>query len=274
MKSQGDFIDEPLSLERIQDGLGGSLFASNVIYRESVDSTNTLAKALADQGAPEGTVVAAEEQTSGRGRLGRGWVSPLGANLLFSLLLRPPLGPENVFVLTMILALAGIDAIENASHLHCSIKWPNDLYVKRKKLAGILTEFSVRTKSVEHVILGLGLNVHWHPEPGKGIAREATSILGETGRKTDRSDLLVRLLKTFEEYYEDIKQGKGEPYYKRWNDFCLVLGKRVAISSSSGEIRGLALRIDRRGALIVRDRSGAEQRVVSGDVSVQWEEAM
>jgi BirA family biotin operon repressor/biotin-[acetyl-CoA-carboxylase] ligase len=190
------------------------------------------------------------------------------------LLLRPPLGPENVFVLTMVLALAGIDAVENASHLSCAIKWPNDLYLKRKKLAGILTEFSVRTKSVEHVILGLGLNVHWHPEAGKGMAREATSILGETGFKTDRTALLVHLLKTFEVYYEDIKQGKGDSYYQRWNDLCLVLGKRVVISSSSGEIRGLALRIDRRGALIIRDQSGAEHRVVSGDVSVQWEEAM
>jgi BirA family biotin operon repressor/biotin-[acetyl-CoA-carboxylase] ligase len=268
------FMDEPLKLERIKNALGQSLFAANVVYRESVDSTNRLAKALADQGAPEGTVVVAEEQTAGRGRLGRGWVSPAGANLLFSLLLRPSLEPENVFVLTMVLALAGIDAIESASHLKCSIKWPNDLYIKRKKLAGVLTEFSVRGKSVEHVVLGLGLNVHWHPEPGEGVARQTTSIFVETGLKTDRSDLLSRILKTFEVYYGHIKEGRMEPYYKRWNDVCLVLGKQVVISSSSGEIHGLAERIDRQGALIVLDRNGSEKRIVSGDVSVRWEEEM
>ena len=272
MKSQGDFIYEPLKLERIKKGLVGSVFGANVVYRESVDSTNTLAKALAEKGAPEGTVVVAEEQTAGRGRLGRGWVSPAGANLLFSLLLRPPLEPENVFVLTMVLALAGIDTIEIATHLNCSIKWPNDLYLKRKKLAGVLTEFSVRGKSVEHVILGLGLNVHWHPETGKGIARQATSVFAETGLKTDRSALLIRILKTFAVYYGHIKEGRMEPYYKRWNDLCLVLGKQVTISSSSGEIHGLAKKVDRQGALIILDRNGIEQRVVSGDVSVQWEE--
>ena len=269
MKSQGDFIYEPLRLERIKNALGRSLFAANMVCRDSVDSTNTLAKALAGQGAPEGTVVVAEEQRAGRGRLGRGWVSPPRANLLFSLLLRPPLEPDDVFVLTMVLALAGIDAIETASHLSCSIKWPNDLYLKRKKLAGVLTEFSVRGKSLEHVILGLGLNVHWHPEPGKGIARQATSIFAETGLKTDRGDLLVRILKAFEVSYGHIKEGKREPYHRRWNDLCLVLGKQVVIASSSGEIHGLAKKIDRQGALIVLDRNGTEQRIVSGDVSVQ-----
>jgi BirA family biotin operon repressor/biotin-[acetyl-CoA-carboxylase] ligase len=270
MKSLCDFI-EPLRLDMIKMGVGRSLFAGNLVYRESVDSTNTLARALADQGAPEGTVVVAEEQTAGRGRMGRDWISPPGANLLFSLLLRPPLEPENVFVLTMVLALATIDAIKAASHLSCLIKWPNDLYLKRKKLAGILTEFSVREKSVEHVILGLGLNVHWHPEPGKGIARQATSVLSETGIRTDRSDLLVRILKTFEVYYGHAKQGKTDPYYKRWNDLCLVLGKPVVIELSSGEIHGLALKIDRQGALIIRDRKGTEQRIISGDVSIKWE---
>jgi BirA family biotin operon repressor/biotin-[acetyl-CoA-carboxylase] ligase len=267
--STSPFIDDPLELDRIKKGLGRSLFAENLVYRESVDSTNALARAFADQGAPEGTVVVAEEQTAGRGRLGRNWVSPSGANLLFSLLLRPPLEPENVFVLTMILALASIDAIKEVTHLSCLIKWPNDLYLKRKKLAGILTEFSVRGKSVEHVILGLGLNVHWNPEPGEGIARRATSIFRETGLKTDRNDLLVRILKTFEVYYGHTKQGKGDPYYKRWNDLCLVLGKQVVIESSSGEIHGLALKIDRQGALIIRDRKGEEQRIISGDVSIK-----
>jgi BirA family biotin operon repressor/biotin-[acetyl-CoA-carboxylase] ligase len=264
--------DEPLQLDTIQKALGRSLFAGNFVYRESVDSTNTVARALADQGSPEGTVVAAEEQTSGRGRLGRGWVSPPGANLLFSLLLRPSLEPENVFILTMILALASIDAIKELTHLNCLIKWPNDLYLKRKKLAGILTEFSVRGKSVEHVILGLGLNVHWHPDSGTNVARQATSLFRETGLKTDRSELLVRIIKAFEDYYGHVKQGKNDSYYKRWNKLCLVLGKQVVIESSQGEIHGVALEIDRQGALMIRDHKGTEQRITSGDVSVKWDE--
>jgi BirA family biotin operon repressor/biotin-[acetyl-CoA-carboxylase] ligase len=104
------------------------------------------------------------------------------------------------------------------------------------------------------------------------MARQATSLFGETGLRTDRSDLLVRILKIFDGYYGDTEQGQCDPYYKRWNDLCLVLGKPVVIETSSGEIHGRALRIDRRGALIIQDLKGEEQRIVSGDVSLKWEE--
>jgi BirA family biotin operon repressor/biotin-[acetyl-CoA-carboxylase] ligase len=257
-----------LQPESIKRELGPSLFVRNIIYAEAVNSTNTLAKALAARGAPEGTLVLAEAQTGGRGRMGRAWFSPAGTNLLFSILLRPAFNPESVFMLTMILALATIDAIQSGCGLSSMIKWPNDLYVGNKKLAGILTEFSVEGKSIEYVVLGLGLNVNWSPDEGEKITHPATSIFRETGTQRDRSDLLVQILRCFEAYYRDGASGKIDPFYERWNDLCLILGKEVVIESKE-KIHGKAVRIDRDGALIIEDSQGKEQKIISGDVSLR-----
>ena len=258
----------PLQPDIILNKLSQSLFASNIIFHETVDSTNTLLKDLAARGAAEGTIVIAEEQTAGRGRMGRTWLSPGHSNLYLSLMLRPAIEPERVFVLTMVLALATIDGVEAVCRLRPMIKWPNDLYVGEKKLGGILTEFSVRGKTVEYVVLGLGLNVNWNPGEEQGLIYQATSILEETGTKISRSDLLVEILRSFGNCYMRVLAGNIAVFYDKWNERCMLLGKPVEIKTTDGSLFGRALRIDRKGALIIEDDNGREKTILSGDVSV------
>jgi BirA family biotin operon repressor/biotin-[acetyl-CoA-carboxylase] ligase len=234
-----------------------------------MDSTNNVAKELAEQRAPEGTLVITEEQTGGRGRRGRSWSSPAGVNLLFSVLLRPTMQADQVFVLTMILALAALEAVKALSGLSLRIKWPNDLYRGMKKLAGILTEFSTKEKRVEWVVLGLGMNVNWHP---RELSAHATSIFSETGLRASRNGLLVEILKRFGTYYREVLRGNIEPFYQRWNEACFVLGRPIEIESGRERMHGKALRIDREGALIIETEDGHTQRIVAGDVSLRLEE--
>jgi len=178
--------------------------------------------------------------------------------------------PDNVFILTMILALATIDGVEQVSGLNPMIKWPNDLYMGRKKMGGILTEFSLSEKEIEYVVLGLGLNVNWNPGKGEEVLYPATSILGETGKTTSRNDLLVGILKSFEDYYKKALSGKIEDYYKRWNERSLVIGQEIEIESGGRMMHGTAIRIDRSGALIIENENGVDQKIISGDVSIKF----
>jgi BirA family biotin operon repressor/biotin-[acetyl-CoA-carboxylase] ligase len=268
-KKRGHNVHEPLQPDLLKKRLAHSLFSSSIHYQASIDSTNALAKRLADQEAPEGTLVITEEQTAGRGRRGRTWASPAGASLLFSVLLRPPVEGDRVFVLTMVLALAGIKALSRVAGVRAMIKWPNDLYVGTKKLAGILTEFSVRGKKIDWAVLGMGMNVYWHPEVPEGSGALATSLLEETGQRVSRNDLLSEILTGFEALYTDVVRGGIKPLYEEWNQNCLVLGKAVVIESDTGRIEGKALRIDDGGALIIEDAAGNERRILTGDVSLR-----
>ena len=249
--------------------LGSSIFSKNMVFHERITSTNELAKELALKGAPEGTIIITEEQTAGKGRMERRWLSPAYENLLFSVLLRPGLPVDNVFALTMILGFSVIEEIKAKNRLDVMIKWPNDLCVNHKKVGGILTEFSVRYRRLEYVILGLGLNVNWMPEEGEGLIYPATSILAESGIVISRNELLSGILKRFEGYYQKVLSGKAEDLYIRWNKFSAVIGRDVEIISQDGIVTGKALRIDRQGALILKDDHGEEKRILSGDVSLR-----
>ena len=262
--------EEELNLDLIKSGLSSSLFGVNIVYHTALGSTNDLAKDLALRGAPEGTVVVTEEQTAGKGRRGRSWLAPSKTNLLFSILLRPALSPNRVFSLTMALALAALEAIEGETGLWCMIKWPNDLYVGSRKLAGILTEFAGKDRQVDWVVLGLGLNVNWCPEEGKGGSRfSATSIFAETQEKFARNGLLIQILKQFESHHERLLSGGGDDLYRKWNEYSLVLGKEVVIESEERRISGKAVRIDENGALILEDERGRVHVITHGDVSLR-----
>jgi BirA family biotin operon repressor/biotin-[acetyl-CoA-carboxylase] ligase len=184
------------------------------------------------------------------------------------MLLRPGFQPDRVFTLTMCLALAAARAAEQTAGVSPGLKWPNDLYLSGKKLGGILTEFSVREGRVTYAVLGLGLNVNSHPtDPALG--REATSIREQAGGKVDRTRLLACLLRFFDLYYRDILEGRVSEYMARWNELSIVLGRRVSVETDSGAVSGTALRIDGRGALVVRDETGSERVIVCGDVSLR-----
>jgi BirA family biotin operon repressor/biotin-[acetyl-CoA-carboxylase] ligase len=269
MKTDRD--SDRLNPDIITGILGSSIFSKNVVFRERLASTNALAKYLALKGAPEGTIVLTEEQTAGKGRMDRRWLSPAYKNLLFSVLLRPGLSVDKVFTLTMILGLAIIGEIKAKNRLDVMIKWPNDLCINQKKVGGILTEFSIRDKRLEYVILGLGLNVNWMPEKGDGLIYPATSILVESGRMISRNRLFSGILKRFEGYYQEVLSGKDGRLYKRWNHLSAVIGRDVEIISQDNIITGKVLKIDRQGALILKDDQGEERRILSGDVSLRME---
>jgi BirA family biotin operon repressor/biotin-[acetyl-CoA-carboxylase] ligase len=137
-------------------------------------------------------------------------------------------------------------------------------------LAGILTEFSQGKTGIEHVIIGLGLNVNWIPEDEKEFSNPVTSILKETGLEVSRNDLLSGIIKQFEEYYHDVALGRFDHFYKKWNDLSLIIGREVEVELAKEKIHGQAIRIDPNGALVVRDRRGEEQKIFSGDITVRF----
>jgi BirA family biotin operon repressor/biotin-[acetyl-CoA-carboxylase] ligase len=213
--------------------------------------------------------VIAEEQTAGRGRMGRQWLSPKHANLLFSVLLRPVLPADRVFVLTMVFGLAGAEGIAALSGVDPTIKWPNDLYVGRKKIGGILTEFSAVAGDVGQVVLGMGLNVNWSPRPDGSRGYLSTSIWAESGRSVSREDLVVEILTRLEAYYGSVLSGDTVPMKRRWNMRSMLLGRWVAVDTGRETLRGKARGIDEKGALILEEADGKERQVINGDVSLE-----
>jgi BirA family biotin operon repressor/biotin-[acetyl-CoA-carboxylase] ligase len=266
MKDQSDRLNPQL----VQKYLGASIFSKNLLYYESLDSTNIFAKRMAVEGAPEGTVVLAEKQTQGRGRMDRKWVSPGYVNLMFSILLRPGIHHERVFDLTVILSLAALEEIKAQCRCQPMIKWPNDLYVGEKKLAGILSEFSLDKEGLDYVVLGMGINANWHPEGDDPGMRPSTSIYAETGKKVDRNKLLARILKNFDACYRKVLLGDISDLYMKWNDYSMILGREIEIVSARSVERGNALRVDQQGALIIKDDKGQEKRILAGDVSIRF----
>jgi BirA family biotin operon repressor/biotin-[acetyl-CoA-carboxylase] ligase len=255
--------------EVVRRGLGESIFGRNVLVYDSLDSTNAVARELGSKGAPEGTLVLAEEQTAGRGRMGRRWWSPKYGNLLFSVLLRPALTANRVFALTMAFALAGAEAVEFVSGVIPCIKWPNDLFVSNRKLGGVLTELSTCAGSVEQMVLGMGLNVNWNPAAEKCGRYAATSVRLESDRWVSREELLVEIVERLEVYYGAIVSGDVVAIKRRWDDRSMLLGKWVTVDTGQEMIRGRALEIDDIGALILECGSGETRQILNGDVSLE-----
>jgi BirA family biotin operon repressor/biotin-[acetyl-CoA-carboxylase] ligase len=176
---------------------------------------------------------------------------------------------DRVFVLTMVLALAGLKAVKMVTGVKAMIKWPNDLYVGTKKLAGVLTEFSLREKQVDWAVLGMGINVGWHPHVPEEGGAPATSLLEETGQRVSRNELLMEILTGFEALYREVVRGSMKALYEEWNQNCLVLGKAVVVESDRDRIEGKALCIDDFGALILEEANGHQRRILTGDVSLR-----
>jgi BirA family transcriptional regulator, biotin operon repressor / biotin---[acetyl-CoA-carboxylase] ligase len=262
---------EPFNPDILANALKSCLFGKNILFREIIGSTNVFLKRLAQEGVSEGTVVIADEQTAGLGRLGRKWFSKKGENLLFSVLLRPQLPANKLFVLTMIFALAGIDAVKDISGLNAMIKWPNDIYIDGKKIGGILTEFSVVQGVVQHLVLGMGLNVNWNPSKERTLLYPTSSIFAEIREKVSREEILVNLLKQLEMSYNEVGRDVAciEGFYEKWNKKSAILGKTVVIETGKERIEGKAAGIDRDGALTLITAGGDKRKFLCGDVSLK-----
>ncbi len=261
----------PFDTELLEKTLERSFFGQNIVFRDTIGSTNVYLKELAQQGAVAGTVVIADDQSAGLGRLGRKWHSRKYENLLFSVLFRPEVSARRLFVLTMIFALAGVDAVDEISGLKAMIKWPNDIYIGDKKVGGILTEVAVLKGVVQQVVLGMGLNVNWNPTAEERVMYPTSSLLFESGKRISRETLLGNLLKRLETYYNRAlgsKEGVSE-FFNRWNEKSLILGRKVVIETGKERIEGKAAGIDLDGALTLIVPGGAKRKFLCGDVSVK-----
>jgi BirA family biotin operon repressor/biotin-[acetyl-CoA-carboxylase] ligase len=241
-----------------------------IVYRPVIDSTNLLAKELAIKGAEEGTLILAENQTQGRGRMGRSWVSSESKDLLLSLILRPELQPVEVFRLMILSSWATARAIASLLPLEPQIKWPNDIFINGRKAGGILIEFAAEQDQVAFVVIGIGLNVNFDPGAYPELAEIATSLSNETGQEMDRLALLVALLQELDRGYRLLKEQQFPSIRKEWQSLLMILGKQVRIISGEEVAEGLAEGVDENGALILRDFQGHRKKIYTGDVSLRF----
>jgi BirA family biotin operon repressor/biotin-[acetyl-CoA-carboxylase] ligase len=257
------------------DDLLGRLGRTKVIGRdirvfEQTTSTNDVIEKLARDGVREGVVVFAESQTRGRGRLGRKWISPGRKGLWFSVLLRPDLRPQETTQMTVASATALRRAIEAVTGLQLEIKWPNDILIRGKKVAGILTELSAELDRVRHVILGIGVDVNLSAgEFPAELRKLATSLRIETGRVISRAELATRILRELDADYARICGGGFAKVADEWEAHCKTIGRDVAIQIGERRIRGRAESLDDDGALLLRTEHGHLERVIGGDVTLE-----
>jgi BirA family biotin operon repressor/biotin-[acetyl-CoA-carboxylase] ligase len=239
-----------------------------LVHFTSIDSTNLEARRRAEGHAPSGLCLVAEHQSAGRGRLDRRWSAPPGTCLLFSLLLRPPLPPSEVFALTNLAALAVCRAVEGMGVLRPAIKWPNDVFLDGRKLAGILTEFACRAESLDHVVLGVGLNVNLTPAQLAKLPAPAASLRAASGRKWDRAALLATILDQLSHLYAALLSGEKPALAAEYNARSFLQGKQVQVRDGEKVLLGRALEVASDGALTLALDDGSRVVIRHGDVSV------
>lgn len=254
--------DRLFALE-IAHGLNTKFIAKKIHYFDYLSSTMDLAMQLGIQAAPHGTLVLAEAQTKGRGRLGRSWFSPKYKGIYFSLILRPEISPSASPVLTLLAAVSICEAIKKVVGLDAQIKWPNDIFICNKKISGILTEMNAEVDKVNFVVIGIGLNAN---NDKKSLIAQATSLKEQAGQPVSRVLLLQELLRRIENNYSLLEDKGTQIIIDKWRSFSLTLGRRVKVYCQDKHIEGQAVDIDQDGALLIRKDSGLTQKVFSGDV--------
>lgn len=258
---------EELSGDGLERGLTTGFVGRRWVFLHETASTNDFARDLAREGAAEGTLVVAEYQTAGRGRLARRWHAPPGTCLLLSLIFRPPLAPHQVQRLTMVCGLAVLDAVAASSGLQVGLKWPNDVLIGGRKLGGILTEVDLRGDRVEHAVVGIGLNVNLDPgQIPQDLPVPATSLSQELGRPVDRLALLRFLLQAVEDRY--VALCRGESPHGEWAQRLITLGQPVVVQQGGEPLVGVAEGVGADGALLLRLPDGRQVRILAGDVSM------
>ena len=263
--------DEPsrLSMAHVTDRTEKTMFGHSFRYHDELDSTNAEAKGLAVRGAPEGTVVVAEVQNAGRGRLGRRWTSPAGKGLLFTAVLRPDLPMSEAHLLTLVAAAATAEAIDKHVATKVSIKWPNDLFINDRKVGGILLEISGEQDETDWVLVGIGLNVNTEfSDLPVALRRTATSLKMVTGEVVDRSELLAAVLLNLEKHYKAALRGGFERAISAFRERDYLHSRTVSIETRQGPVTGEAVGIDERGALLIQLPERRIRSFHSGDVTL------
>jgi len=254
--------DKLLAFE-IQAGLDTKVIGKKVIVMDTVTSTMDEAFRLGMENCPEGTVVCAEAQSKGRGRLGRAWISPKGKGLYFSFVLRPHLPLNQLAQLTLMSAVALCEAIEGSSELKPLIKWPNDILLEGRKLAGILTELRAESDQVNFVVVGIGLNINTSVHQ---LVTGAGSLKIAAGHSFNRALVFQAILRSLEKWYLKLLHHEFAQVMEEWKKRECTLNKRLKITAPNGTIEGEAIDLDEDGALLIRKDNGLVIKKSAGDV--------
>jgi BirA family biotin operon repressor/biotin-[acetyl-CoA-carboxylase] ligase len=260
-----------LSIEKIKNSLAGNktTIGRDIIFFDSIDSTNTTAMAVAEDGCKEGATVIADEQTGGKGRLGRKWISPAGKNLYMSIALRPQIPPRDAPILTLMSAVACASAVKRLSSIPVSIKWPNDIMVSKRKLGGILTEMKADMDRVAYAVVGIGININLETNDiPEDIMRTATSMKIETGEPHCRTEIAVEILKEMEKWYNIFMKNGKKPIIAEWSRLSSSIGHPVRVTSGSAAYTGTAEGIDDEGLLILKQNDGSVRKISAGDIAL------
>jgi BirA family transcriptional regulator, biotin operon repressor / biotin---[acetyl-CoA-carboxylase] ligase len=268
---QGDTMvaEQALSLDLICQNLAPQVVGRRICLYDAVPSTNAVLQELARRGSAEGTVVLAESQTAGRGRGGQPWFSPPGVNLYVSVLCRPDIEPGAAAVFSFMTSLALADAIREQG-LAPAIKWPNDVLIERRKVAGTLAEAAVAGDRLEHVILGIGVNLNVEPEAMQtalgDAARHAISLREALGRQVDRNGFTAAFLTALDEWLITAREQGPAALLRAWHELDVVTGRRVEVRGEAGVFDGRARGVGTDGHLEVEDSRGVVHRVVAGEI--------
>jgi BirA family biotin operon repressor/biotin-[acetyl-CoA-carboxylase] ligase len=256
-----------LTIDEIKTKIHG-IIGREILFFETVSSTNTVALELAEK-ATEGTVVLADSQDKGRGRLGRIWISPSGVNIYMSIILRPQIKPKDGSLITIMSAVACAEAIRNVTGVKITTKWPNDLMIKNKKVGGILTELKTQQQKITSAIVGIGINVNTDVrEFPVDMKQRATSLKNEAGVSYSREPIVAEILNEMDRWYKTLTTLEKEAILQAWKNLTSTLGRKVKIITPQETITGTAEAIDNEGMLIVRLPSGKSKRINSGDLKI------
>ncbi len=258
-----------LTPEIIQKKLKTGLLGRNIYCFNQITSTNDFAKKLLEQNAPEGTLIIAEYQTQGRGRLGRSWLAPPGKALLFSLILKPETPMKKIGLVSLLASIAVAEAMESLVNVKPALKWPNDILLNNKKICGILLETVTNNFSdlCSFIILGVGINLTQQVEDfPKDIKATATSLLIETGQKIDRLNLLSTILSILEDKYLRFKNGEDTFIGQEWLQYCPFVNQSIYIKMNHDELRGIFAGLDQNGSLLLKDAANNIRKISYGEI--------
>ena len=257
-------MEDDLSKESVTRGLETRFVGKRIIFYSKIASTMEVARRKALQGAPEGTVVITDEQTAGKGRIERIWLSPKGC-IALSVILYPKMAYLSSLI--MVASLAVAHAIKEVTGLQSQIKWPNDVLINGKKVSGILIESGVRDNNIDYAVIGVGINVNLEAACLGNVASPATSLSDELGKNVSRLEIVRRLLPEIERSYLLAQDSKV--VYQEWRDSLETLGRKVRASSGGRIYEGIAESIAEDGSLLLRCPDGRLTRILAGDVTLQ-----
>ncbi len=238
-----------------------------IICLDTTESTNLRVRQLAEEGAPEGTVVLADCQTGGKGRLGRSWVSPGGVNFYASVLLRPAISPRESSQITFITSLAAVKALRESYNVEAEVKWPNDVLLNGRKLGGVLNELCTSLRQINYLVLGLGVNLNMTRDqlPERELF-PATSVMLEKGEEVSRTRFARNYFRWLDRFYLQYLEEGFSGIREEWESYCGMVGCRVELDTGDKMLEGLVVGIDEEGALILRGQNGRDEKVHSADI--------